>query len=170
MQSKNTYRSQRSYYMPGANAVAPEYDETDLYEEYNQPTETIKSQKKIKLKFKNLISENMKVFVTVFALATLVVGQYVYIAGLGYNIVREENSLNAILNSNEKLKQEYANLNDLSNIESYAVNNLGMVKASTSMVYVAATLEDEMSAESNETQDGVVKNIISGVMGIFTSY
>ena len=96
-------------------------------------------------------------------------GQYVYIAGLGYNLVREENQLNAVLSSNEKLKQEYANLNDLSTIENYAVNNLGMIKAGASMVYTASndTADGSESEETAADNSGVLSNIISGVMGIF---
>lgn len=165
MQSKKSYRSQSSYYMPGANAVAPEYYEADLYEEQSALTKEVKQQKKVK----HIIAGNIKVLAAIFVLATLVVGQYVYIAGLGYNLVREENQLNAVLSSNEKLKQEYANLNDLSTIENYAVNNLGMIKADASMVYTASNdaadgSENEETAADNS---GVLSNIISGVMGIF---
>ena len=167
MQSKNTYRSQSSYYMHGANAVLPEYYEGDLYENQNTVEKTVK-----KKKIKHALSENIKLLAVIFVLATLVVGQYVYIAGLGYNIVREENNLNAVLSNNEKLKQEYANLNDLSAIESYAVNNLGMVKPTASMVYAASVTDEAQAAQeaAAEENNSVLQNIISGVMGIFTSY
>ena len=167
MQSKNTYRSQSNYYMSGSSAVLPEYYDNTLYESNNTATETVK-----KKKIKYALGENIKILAVLFVLATLVVGQYVYIAGLGYNIVREQNNLNAVLGSNEKLKQEYANLNDLSTIENYAVNNLGMVKATASMAYVASSEDTAEAAEdgAEEKENGVLKNIISGVMGIFTSY
>ena len=73
------------------------------------------------------------------------------------------------LSSNEKLKQEYANLNDLSTIENYAVNNLGMIKAGASMVYTASndTADGSESEETAADNSGVLSNIISGVMGIF---
>ena len=167
MPNRYTYNSQR-YYTAGANAVLPEYYEQNDSININRESYTANSKKKIKL----IINENLKLFTVAFLLAALVVGQYVYIAGMGYGIVRQENELNQVLNNNEKLKQQYAYLGDLSTVEAYAVNNLGMVKASSSMAYVSSADSQESTQEEEAVQEdsSILKSIVSGVFGIFKSY
>ena len=167
MPNRYAYNSQR-YYTSGANAVAREYYEQNDSININEEKYTASSKKKIKV----IINENLKLFTVAFLLASLVVAQYVYIAGMGYNIVREENELNAVLNNNEKLKQQYAYLGDLATVEAYAVNNLGMVKAQASMAYVSSAESENNAAvdENAEEESSFLKNIVSGVFGIFKSY
>ena len=167
MPNKYTYTAQR-YYTAGANAVAREYYEQNDSININEENYTANSKKKIKL----IINENLKLFTVAFLLAALVVGQYVYIAGMGYNIVKQENELNAVLNNNEKLKQQYAYLGDLATVEAYAVNNLGMVKAQDSMAYVSSAETDNNATveENTDEESSLLRNIVSGVFGIFKSY
>jgi len=150
--------AQSDFYMYTANAVDPSY----IYEEEQQ----IVREKPVQKKQRSSVSRAAIKGTVVFVLAILVVSQYVFIQGLGYSITQKEVELNSIVTANEKLKKEYSSLGELAMVEEYAINTLGMVKADTTMNYVATEQVAVQLEESAQGESYSLGNFVNRVLGV----
>lgn len=150
------------YYMHSANALAPEYEEEVVV----KPQVTVRPQKKAK-PFLSITLPEVMHLACAFVLAMALVGQYIYIQGLGYDVSQSKVELDGVLAQNERLKQEFASASSLESIENYAVNSLGMIQPGDNVAYLPkreqGAIEDEVQKAGEETlvesQGGIVATI-----------
>lgn len=153
--------SYHRYYMPSANAVAP-----DLEEDYlAQPQPSVRPQASVSKRFWAVAIPNVWPMFCAFILAFLLVGQYIYIQNLGYAVSRAQNELDSVLAQNERLKQDYAAASSLDGIEVYALGTLGMIEpANSDVLYLSKRQQDnalqaENPAQSEEETPKPIKGI-----------
>lgn len=153
---KSNVRSNANYYMHTSNALAPDY----LPEEPEYRPSPKKGKVKVKKKHFVIASiPGLARVLLVFALALSLVGQYIYIQGLGYELNKTKNELTAICNNNEKLKEQSAALGDLKAVEAKAIYNLGMIKPENNVTYMPqSALEEAVALEEEEAQDTEVED------------
>lgn len=129
-----SYRNVYDYYMPGANAVAPEY----LREDEKQ--QEIHHNIAVKPKRKTEVAQWLATLAAVFAMGLILVGQYVYIGSLGYEVSQAKSELKTVQVQNEKIKNQISAAGGLQNVELVAVNYMGMHKPSSQeIIYLSAT-------------------------------
>ena len=155
------------YYMHTANALAPEFEE----EVVQKPQVTVRPQKKSK-PFLAMTLPNVMRLVCAFVLALTLVGQYIYIQGLGYQIIQSKEQLDSVLAQNERLKQEYAAASSLESIEMYAINNLGMIQPGENVAYLPertsnGALEEVQTAEAAPKSAEGVLAMLEGIADRF---
>lgn len=127
------YRNTAGYYMPGSNAVAPEYWREEEQQE-------VRHSVAVKPKRKNEVAQWLATLTAVFFMGMLLVGQYVYISSLGYEVSQAKSELKMVQTQNEKIKNQISAAGGLQNIEMVAVNNMGMHKPSgQEIIYLSAT-------------------------------
>ena len=147
------------YYMHSANALAPEYEEEVVV----KPQTVVRPQKKTKPFLSMTLPEVMHL-ACAFVLAMALVGQYIYIQGLGYD------ELDGVLAQNERLKQEYASASSLESIENYAVNSLGMIQPGDNVAYLPqreqSAIENKINKAGEETIQESQGGIVAAIEGI----
>lgn len=167
MKKANTSYSR--YYMPTANALAPEFEEEVVV----RPQPAVRKQKRTQ-PFLAMTLPNLMRLACAFVLGVLLVGQYIYIQGLGYTVSQNKAKLESVLVQNEKLKQEYAAASSLETIESYAVNNMGMSQPGENVAYLPEREQSVVNGDAqnvtedaeNAANDGVLATI-EGITGRF---
>lgn len=156
---RSSVRTNNQYYMYTANAVAPDYqwEYEEKFQPVSQKQQEVKKKQKPKQHFLQALAPNLVMLMMIFGLGLATVGQYVYIQNISYNINQSKEELKVVTTENEKLKKQVAALGDLQAIEAYAMNNIGMVKAtSNDMMFLAQEKTTVNYAE--KTQETVVEN------------
>lgn len=159
------------YYMHSANALAPEFEEEVVV----RPQTVARPQKKTKPHLKITLSD-VTHLACAFVLAMALVGQYIYIQGLGYDVSQSKAELDGVLAQNERLKQEYASASSLESIETYAVSSLGMVQPGENVAYLPKrehsgstqdAVQQQAAEETAEKAQGGVVAMIEGIADRF---
>ena len=153
------------YYMHSANALAPEYEEEVVV----KPQTVVRPQKKTKPFLSMTLPEVMHL-ACAFVLAMALVGQYIYIQGLGYDVSQSKIELDGVLAQNERLKQEYASASSLESIENYAVNSLGMIQPGDNVAYLPqreqSAIENKINKAGEETIQESPGGLVAAIEGI----
>ena len=149
------------YYMHSANALAPEFEEEVVV----RPQTAVRPQNKTKPAAK-LTLANVMHLACAFVLAMALVGQYIYIQGLGYEVSQSKNELDSVLAQNERLKQEYASASSLESIETYAIGSLGMVQPGENVAYLPERQTDSTAGEVQEATEEAAPKASGGVVAM----
>ena len=149
------------YYMHSANALAPEFEEEVVV----RPQTVVRPQKKTKPHLKLTVA-NVLHLACAFVLAMALVGQYIYIQGLGYEVSQSKAELDSVLSQNERLKQEYATASSLESIEMYAVSSLGMVQPGDNVAYLPERQQGAAADEVHEASEETVQKTSGGVVAM----
>ena len=149
------------YYIHSANALAPELEEEVVV----RPQTVASPQKKTKQPLKLTVT-NVLHFACAFVLAMALVGQYIYIQGLGYEVSQSKAELDSVLSQNERLKQEYATASSLESIEMYAVSRLGMVQPGDNVAYLPERQQEAVANEVHEASEETVQKTSGGVVAM----
>lgn len=156
-------------YMYTANAVAPEYQWQ--YEEETKVRVQPKQQttQKTKVSFLQVAAPNLRMLCVLFAMGLFLVGQYVYIQNVSYNINQSREELKVVAMENEKLKTQVATLGELETIEAYAVNQLGMVKPTQNNIMYLAQNEKTYPQEvvqNTVQEESSVSAALTALLGV----
>ena len=147
--------------MHSANALAPEFEEEVVV----RPQTVVRPQKKTKPAAKMTLA-NVMHLACAFVLAMALVGQYIYIQGLGYEVSQSKNELDSVLAQNERLKQEYASASSLESIETYAVSSLGMVQPGENVAYLPERQPESTAGEVQEAAEETAPKASGGVVAM----
>lgn len=166
---RSSVRTNNQYYMYTANAVAPDY-QWEIENEYKPQTRAKQEVKKsAKEQFLQLVVPNLVMLLLVFGMGLTAVGQYVYIQNVSYNINQSKEELRIVAAENEKLKKQVAALGELETIEAYAINNMGMVKATHNDMMFLAQEETVNYVETTPVpaaEDTSVSAALTALLGV----
>ena len=168
---RSSVRTGNQYYMYTANAVAPDY-QWEVEQEYKPVTrERQEVKKSAKEQFLQMVAPNVIMLLMLFGMGLIAVGQYVYIQNISYNINQSREELRIVATENEKLKKQVAALGELETIEAYAINNMGMVKAThNDMMFLAQgepvnyVVEKEVEVAAEKTSVSAALTALLGVV------
>ena len=162
MKKANTSYSR--YYMHTANALEPEYEEVVV-----APKPKVRKSKRPQ-PFLAVTLPNLLRLLCAFVLGMALVGQYIYIQGLGYEVSQSKAALDSVLAQNERLKQEYAQASSLDTIESYAINSMGMVPPEDNVAYLPerskAGVESSQANAAEEADQSAHAGVLAMMEGI----
>jgi len=166
---RSSARTSNQYYMYTANAVAPDYqwEVEDEYKSVSSKKQVVK--KSPKPNFLQTIVPNLVMLLVLFGMGLTTVGQYVYIQNISYNINQSKEELKVVTTENEKLKKQVAALGELETIEAYAINNMGMVKAThKDMMFLAQeeTVEPVQASQPVVAENNSVSAALNALLGV----
>lgn len=128
---------------------------------YKKPKVQVKTRRRVK-------SQGISAFaivgcICIACLCLLIIMSYIRLTELSHKTSRLTAELNILKEQEDKLRLEYESAFDLNEIEDYAINILGMVKAGDNEVYYLQSRSDDKAVilDENENKKGILDTISS---------
>ena len=148
-----------------------EYYYDEEYEFHSHKKNQINNDVQIKQKtIKKAKNKNGKILLgaIIFTLALTMVYRFTLINNLNMEVIKLKSELEEINTLNAQLKYSAENNINLSEIEKYATENLGMQKLQNYQIeYINLEKEDLLTNEGSIENDSIISNIISNVIEFF---